>query len=208
MSATSRGLRGTGVDVDTDELIGSSRPGAAVPYSSRSALYDLAATEGRALGTIARLTLGLVMFPHAAQKVFGWFGGYGLEATYDAFTTKLGLPAVLAATVIIVELCSSLMLIAGAFTRLAAAGIMAIMIGAVVTSHVGNGFFMNWNGTQAGEGFEYHLLAIALAIIIVIVGGGALSVDRLIMKWLRPRPRAAIDPVRMAPSTVAPATRD
>jgi putative oxidoreductase len=154
-------------------------------------LYDLVATDGRASGTVARLALGLVIFPHAAQKVFGWFGGYGLSATYGFFTTKMGLPSVIAASVIFLEAVGSILLIVGAFSRVAAAGILAVMIGAVITTHADHGFFMNWNGTQLGEGFEFHLLAIGLSIVTIIVGGGALSVDRLLTKRLRPE----VDPI-------------
>lgn len=182
MSATSRALRGTSRDSDAV----AARTGAPVTTAPRrSALHDLVATDGRAPGTIARLALGIVMFPHAAQKVFGWFGGYGLEGTYGFFTTKLGLPGVLAATAIACEFIGSLLLIAGAFTRLGAAMIMAVMIGAVITSHLDVGFFMNWNGTQAGEGFEFHLLAIGLCLVTIVIGGGALSVDRWMMKSMR-----------------------
>lgn len=188
MSATSRTLGGkTGTGVGG----GGARTSTAPEYSPASALYDVVATDLRPTGTVARLTLGLVMLPHALQKVFGWFGGYGLEGTYGFFTTKLGLPGFIAGAVIFVELFASLLLIAGAITRVAAAGILAIMIGAIITTHADNGFFMNWSATQAGEGYEYHLLAIGLAIVTIILGGGALSVDRLLTKQLRPE----VDPV-------------
>jgi putative oxidoreductase len=122
------------------------------------------------------------MFPHAAQKVLGWFGGYGFAGTYGFFTTKVGLPGVIAAAAIIIEFVSSILLIFGALSRLAAIGIMAIMLGAIVTTHAPHGFFMNWANTKAGEGFEYHLLAIGLALVVLVAGGGAASIDRLFMR--------------------------
>ncbi|MBX3187614.1 MAG: DoxX family protein [Labilithrix sp.] len=131
---------------------------------------------------VARLTLGLVMFPHAAQKVLGWFGGAGLAATYASFTEKIGLAPALAAAAIAIELCASIMLIFGLLTRVAAVGIMVVMAGAIATVHLPYGFFMNWWGTQAGEGFEYHLLAIGLAVVAAILGGGKCSIDRVLMR--------------------------
>ena len=194
MSATSsrtfRGIEGT------DELVGTTRRRPTVPRDS--ALYSLVATDGRAPGTIARLALGLVMFPHGAQKMLGWFAGYGLNATYGFLTSKAGLPGVVAGAVIFTEFVSSLLLITGTFTRIAAFGIMSIMIGAILTENVHNGFFMNWTGTQTGEGIEYHLLAIGLAIVAIILGGGALSIDRALTKRRptgRVRRGAVVEPV-------------
>jgi putative oxidoreductase len=194
MSATSsRTFRGR---EGTDELVGTTRRRPTVPRES--ALYSLVATDGRAPGTIARLALGLVMFPHGAQKMLGWFGGYGLSATYGFFTSKAGLPGVVAGAVIFTEFVASLLLITGTFTRIAALGIMSIMIGAILTTHLPNGFFMNWMGTQAGEGFEYHLLAIGLAVVAIILGGGALSIDRVLTNrrtTVRVRRGAVVEPV-------------
>jgi putative oxidoreductase len=181
MSATSPGYRGTR---DTDEIVAPGRRYGTTPRNS--AFYSLVATDGRAAGTVARLALGLLMFPHGAQKMLGWFGGYGLEGTFAFLTTKAGLPGVVAGAVIFIEFVGSLLLIAGLFTRIAAFGIMAIMIGAILTTHFPNGFFMNWAGTKAGEGFEYHLLAIALALVAIIVGGGAASIDRFLTTRRRP----------------------
>lgn len=178
MSATtSRTLRETG---GRDEIVGTTRGRPTAPR--HTALHSLVATDGRAPGTIARLALGLVMFPHGAQKMLGWFGGYGIHGTYAFLTSKAGLPGVVAGAVIFTELVASLLLITGTFARIAAFAIMSIMIGAVLTTHLPNGFFMNWTGAQAGEGFEYHLLAIGLALITIIVGGGAISVDRVLTK--------------------------
>lgn len=138
----------------------------------------LLATPGDAGATAARLALGAVMFPHGAQKLLGWFGGHGFSGTMGYFTEGMGLPWIVAFLVIVAEFFGSLGLIAGFLGRLAAAGIAAVMVGAVVTSHLSHGFFMNWTGTQGGEGFEFHLLALGLAAVVLIRGSGAFSVDR------------------------------
>ncbi len=135
-------------------------------------------THDDVAATVARLALGVVMFPHGAQKVLGWFGGYGLSGTYHWFTGQMGIPGLFAALAIAAEFLGSLGLIAGALSRVAAFGIASNMAVAVVMIHAHNGFFMNWFGNQKGEGFEYHILALALAVIVMIRGGGRWSVDR------------------------------
>jgi len=127
---------------------------------------------------IARATLGAVMFPHGAQKVFGWFGGYGWTGTMEFFTGTLGIPAPLAVLAIAAEFLGSPGLLAGLLSRVAAFGIASTMLVASAMVHAGNGFFMNWSGAQAGEGYEYHLLAIGLALVVMVRGGGAGSLDR------------------------------
>lgn len=124
-----------------------------------------------------RLVLGAVILPHGAQKLLGLFGGYGFTGTMGFFTGTLGLPAPLGWLVIAAESIGALALIAGLATRLTAFGIAAVMLGAVWFAHLPHGFFMNWTGAQGGEGFEYHLLALALALPLIVKGGGALSVD-------------------------------
>jgi putative oxidoreductase len=140
----------------------------------------LATTPDPAL-LVARLVLGTVIFPHGAQHALGWFGGYGFGGTLEWMTGTLGFPAVLAAPAIVVELLAPLALIVGLGGRLAALGIAGIMVGAAST-HLGNGFFMNWFGSlpAGAEGFEYHLLAGALALVIALSGSGAWSLDRLL----------------------------
>ena len=125
----------------------------------------------------SRIILGFVFFPHGAQKMLGWFGGYGYKATMAHLTGRAKIPRVFAFLVIIIEFFGGIGLIVGLFSRLAAAGISAVMIGAVITVHLPHGFFMNWGGNQKGEGFEYHLLAVALILLIVVKGSGALSLD-------------------------------
>lgn len=137
-------------------------------------------TNDSAAPLVARLTLGLVIFPHGAQKLLGWFGGYGYTGTMGFFTGAMHIPAFFAFLAIVAEFFGSLALIAGLFSRVAAFGIASVMVVAVVTTHTANGFFMNWTGQQKGEGFEFHLLALGLALIVMIYGAGKASVDRVI----------------------------
>src|SRR5262245_23036429 len=130
--------------------------------------------DGSAL--IARIVLGAVMFPHGAQKVCGWFGGDGFYSTIEHMAEQM--PPMLAVLVIAGELVASLGLLFGCVGRVAAAGIGFIMLGGILLVHLPHGFFMNWTGKQSGEGFEYHLLAIGLALVVVIRGSGAFSIDR------------------------------
>jgi len=132
---------------------------------------------------IARVALGMVMLAHGAQKLLGWFGGNGFSGTM-AFFTSQGMPAALAFLVIVSESFGSLGLIVGLLTRVAAFGTAFVMLGAIGMVHWQNGFFMNWFGKQAGEGFEYHLLALGLALGLLIGGGGKASVDRAIAEQL------------------------
>jgi putative oxidoreductase len=148
----------------------------------------LQTTDDRA-ALVARLTLALVMFPHGMQKLAGWFGGHGFDATLGAFTQQLGIPAAVAVLAILVEGLAPVALALGLLGRAAALGIVGVMIGAAVIVHAPNGFFMNWNGTAAGEGFEFHLLAIALALVVVIRGSGAFSLDLALQRRALPRLR-------------------
>lgn len=141
-------------------------------------LMKLLSTTSDYTALIARLTLGIVMFPHGAQKVFGWFGGNGFSGTMDFFTQQMGIPTVFAFLAIMAESAGSLGLVTGLLARVAAFGILVNMTVAIFMVHIGNGFFMNWFGNQQGEGFEYHLLAIGLALIVIIRGGGAYSIDQ------------------------------
>jgi putative oxidoreductase len=134
---------------------------------------------------ILRVTLGVVMFPHGAQKLLGWFGGYGFSGTMDMFTNKMGIPAALAFLVIMTEFFGSLGLIVGFLTRVAAFGVFCIVVVAIAMVHWQNGFFMNWSGKQAGEGFEYHLLAIGIALVLMIYGAGKGSVDQGVARGMK-----------------------
>lgn len=132
--------------------------------------------------TLARLILGVVFFAHGAQKMLGWFGGYGFTGTMGFFTQMLHIPAPLAFLAICAEFFGGLGLLVGLLGRVAAFGIAVNMLVAILTLHIHFGFFANWSGQQKGEGIEYHLLAIALALVVMIKGSGALSVDRALSK--------------------------
>jgi putative oxidoreductase len=136
------------------------------------------ATQDRVSLLLLRLLLGGVMFPHGAQKVLGWWGGPGLDATIQGFTTHMGIPLVFAWLAVAAEFLGSLGLIVGLLTRVAAFGVGVNMVVAVAMVHFKNGFFMNWMGNQKGEGFEYHILAVAAAVVLMIDGGGKASLDR------------------------------
>lgn len=134
-------------------------------------------------GLILRLALGVMMFPHGAQKLLGWFGGYGFSGTMNAFTENMGIPWIFALIAILTEFFGALALITGFATRVAALGVGFTMVVAA-GFHWGNGFFMNWSGNQAGEGVEFHLLAIGIAAALVVRGAGSLGLDALIVKKL------------------------
>jgi putative oxidoreductase len=138
----------------------------------------LLATSDDSILAFMRVMLGIVFFPHGAQKLLGWFGGYGFSGTMGFFTSQLHIPAPIAFLVIFTEFFGSLALIFGFLTRIAAFAIAFEMLVAVLMIHIHFGFFMNWSGNQKGEGFEYHLLSFALAIPIMIRGAGAFSIDR------------------------------
>ncbi len=127
--------------------------------------------------TVVRLVLGIVFFAHGAQKMLGWFGGYGFTGTMGFFIHKMGIPAPLAFLAICAEFFGGLGLIVGLLSRIAAFGLTVNMLVAILTVHAHNGFFMNWTGQQKGEGFEYHLLALALLLVVMVKGAGALSAD-------------------------------
>lgn len=151
--------------------------------STGSVARAIVATRSDGTAMIARLALGLMILPHGMQKLFGSFGGYGFEGTMGYFTGAAGIPWIFALLAIIAEFFGGLGLITGTLGRVAALGVGSVM-GVALFMHLGNGFFMNWNGTlPAGtEGFEFHILAIALAAIVVIRGSGAFSIDRLLVR--------------------------
>jgi putative oxidoreductase len=130
--------------------------------------------------TIVRVVLGVVMFAHGAQKMLGWFGGYGFRGTMGFFREQLKIPSVFAFLAIMAEFFGSIGLILGLFTRIAALGIAIVMLAAIFMVHLRVGFFSNWFGSQRGEGFEYHLLAIALCIVLLARGAGAFSLDHML----------------------------
>lgn len=131
---------------------------------------------------ITRATLGTVVFAHGAQKLLGWFGGYGFEGTMGFFTNDIGVPYVVGLLIILAESVGMVALVLGLLSRLISASLVAIMAGAIVTTHLPYGFFMDWSSTQGGEGYEFHLLIIALAFVVILNGAGAYSLDHLIQK--------------------------
>jgi putative oxidoreductase len=135
--------------------------------------------------TLCRLLLGGVMFAHSTQKLLGWFGGPGFMGTIEAFRDSLGLPLIVGVLVVFAEFVGSIGLILGFLGRAAAACIVTVMVGAILLVHMEHGFFMNWFGRNSGEGFEYHLLAIGLAIPILARGSGAASIDQWLLRQLR-----------------------
>jgi len=140
----------------------------------------LIATDNDSATTILRLVLGVVFFAHGAQKVLGWFGGYGFRGTMGFFTGAMHIPALFAFLAIAAEFFGGLGLIFGFLTRIAAFGIFSNMIVAVAMVHHNFGFFMNWTGAQKGEGYEYHLLVLAITAFLMVRGAGAASLDRLL----------------------------
>ncbi len=128
-----------------------------------------------------RLGLGVMIIPHGAQKLLGWFGGYGFEGTMAYFTDTLGIPWLFALCAVLAEFFGGLALIAGFFTRFAALGVGFTLVVAA-SHHLSNGFFMNWAGSQTGEGIEFFLLTTAMAVALVVRGAGSFGIDQWISK--------------------------
>jgi putative oxidoreductase len=147
-------------------------------------LSKLFKTDVNWVVTVVRIVLGVVFFAHGAQKMLGWYGGYGFSGTMGFFTKTLGIPAQLAFLAICAEFFGGLGLILGLLSRLAALGIGVNMLVAIAIVHRHFGFFANWFGNQKGEGYEYHLLVLAIVLAIIVRGAGALSLDRAIHRWL------------------------
>jgi len=143
---------------------------------------NLFTTHNDWTGLIARLTIGLILFPHGAQKALGLFGGFGFSGTLGYFTGTLHIPWLIGFLVVFIEFIGSILLLAGAGSRLWAALMVVLMTGIIFTAHIHNGFFMNWLGNQKGEGYEYHLLVVGLCVAVLVNGSGKFSVDRLISK--------------------------
>ncbi len=140
-------------------------------------LHRLIRTQDDAALAAIRIALGVVMFAHGSQKMLGWFGGYGFNGTMGYFENQMHIPAALAFLAIAAEFFGGLGLLLGFVGRVAALGITVNMLVAIVKVHLPNGFFMNWSGQQKGEGFEYHLLVLAITTAVMLHGSGAWSVD-------------------------------
>ena len=159
-------------------------------------MYSFFKTDDSWAGLILRVVLGGVIFAHGAQKLLGWYGGFGFEGTMGFFTQKMGLPWLVAFLVIIGESIGSVGLLAGFLTRFTAASFIVIMLGAIMTVHLPQGFFMNWFGQQTGEGFEYHLLVIGMSLALLVIGGGKWSLDSVIARWFGERAAAPVAKAR------------
>ena len=147
-----------------------------------SALFQSFIATGDSFAPLfLRVALGVMLFPHGAQKLLGWFGGYGFTGSMGYFTGTVGTPYVVGLLVILGEFFGSLMLIAGVGTRFAAASLVLIMLGAAWQLR-GNGFFVNWFGNQKGEGIELFILAVGIAVGLVFLGGGKWSLDSLLVR--------------------------
>ncbi|MBV9773386.1 MAG: DoxX family protein [Gemmatimonadetes bacterium] len=162
---------------------GTSRGAARVESSGarRSTAPAILRTGDSIVPFILRLALAVVIFPHGAQKVLGWFGGYGIAGTLGFFGS-MGIPLAFGVLALAAEFLGPIGLLTGLLGRVAAFGIACVMVVAIATAHLANGFFMNWSGQQAGEGFEYHLLVIAMSLAIMVAGSGRWSVDRLLTR--------------------------
>lgn len=145
-------------------------------------LSKILKTDGDVSATIARLALGVMILPHGLQKTLGWLGGYGFSGTMQFFTETMGIPWIFALAAILAESVGGFMLIVGLGTRLASALVGITLFVAALTSHVQHGFFMNWFGQQKGEGIEFFILALGLALIVILKGAGKFSVDRTLVK--------------------------
>ena len=145
-------------------------------------MKPILATANDTTIAICRLVLGVIFFVHGAQLTLGWFGGYGFRGTMHFMTAGLGIPAIFAAVGILAQFFGGLGLVVGLLGRVAAFGIACAMIVAIIKVHLPVGFFMNWYGVQKGEGYEYHLLVLALCLLILVKGSGALSLDLVLNK--------------------------
>src|SRR5262245_4253549 len=139
-------------------------------------------TNDNSSATILRIALGVILFPHGAQKMLGWFGGYGFNGTMGFLTGAGGLPWILAFLVMAIDFFGAIALLFGFATRVVAIGIISLFTGIILTTHYANGFFMNWAGNQKGEGYEYHLLIIGIAVALLITGAGKWSIDYALQK--------------------------
>lgn len=155
-------------------------------------IRKLIGTDNDPATSILRLVLGVIFFAHGAQKLLGWFGGYGFTGTMSFFTGIMHIPALFAFLAIAAEFFGGLGLIFGFLTRIAAFGIFSNMVVAVAMVHRHFGFFVNWTGAQKGEGYEYHLLVLAITAFLMIRGAGAASVDRMLSLRIRDKTRVQV----------------
>jgi len=146
----------------------------------KNLIHFLTKTSGVFGPLFLRLFLALVIFPHGAQKVLGWFGGYGFTGTMAFFTGTMGLPYAIALLPVFTEFLAPVALFFGFCTRIAALALGVNFLVAVLMVQLPNGFFMNWFGTQKGEGIEYSLLIFGMVLALLAQGAGRLSIDHAI----------------------------
>jgi putative oxidoreductase len=139
-------------------------------------------TEDDKVLTLLRVALAIMVFPHGAQKLLGWFGGFGFSGTMGFLTQQMHIPAALALLVFAAEFFGALGVFFGFLGRIAAFGIAVDLTVVAVMAHLPNGFFLNYSGQQKGEGVEFLIVPVATAIAIVIRGSGAWSIDRALMR--------------------------
>ena len=147
-------------------------------------MYLLLQTAFSLVALIVRFALGVVMFPHGAQKVLGWFGGVGFKVTLTQFHQEMGISVSFALLAMAAEFLGSIGLIVGFLTRIAAFGLACTITVAALTVHWQFGFFLNWFGEKKGNGIEYHILALGMALSLIVSGSGMLSLDRFILQQL------------------------
>lgn len=136
-------------------------------------------------GLLLRVTIAVVLFPHGAQKLLGWFGGFGFDGTMQYFTQTVKLPYIIGLLVILIEFFAPIALVLGVGSKILAAVIAILFLGIMLTSHLNFGFFMNWMGNQAGEGLEYFLLAIGASLALMLNGSGKFAIDNMIVAALK-----------------------
>jgi len=127
---------------------------------------------------ILRIALGAVFFAHGAQKLLGWFGGYGWTGTVGFLNQALGIPTTLAGLAILTEFFGGIAIILGLLTRPAALGLAVTMLFAAFKVHLANGFFLDLKGPA--DGVEYVLVLFLLSLYFVVKGAGRISVDKVI----------------------------
>ena len=145
-------------------------------------MWRLIDTDASWRSLVQRVVVAAVMIPHGLQKAFGLFGGGGFDKSAEMLSQGTHLPYVFGVLAVLAETIGVLLLLTGFLTRIGALGISCVMIGAIAAVHVNNGFFMNWTGQKGGEGFEYHLLMLALVVPLIVSGGGRWSIDRAIAR--------------------------
>jgi putative oxidoreductase len=139
--------------------------------------HKITTTTATPVALVLRITLALIMLPHGLQLLLGWFGGAGFKATMAMFTQYMHLPWIVALGSILITSLGSFALLVGFWGRIMAFLEGLFLLGALLSVHLSYGFFMNWSGKNGGEGFEYHLLGIGIAIALVILGSGSFSAD-------------------------------